>query len=79
MTAPRSKRTPSTTRALNQWRLEAIESRDTLFILREKIGEARARICEAIEALGQTGPGTHEARTRLIEALDALVLKGRDL
>ena len=79
MALERGRPATSPDRAAQAWRREAIELRDTVFTLREKVGEARARICEALEALGATGAETHAARTRLMEALDALVLKGRNL
>jgi hypothetical protein len=69
VTAPRSKRTPSTTRALDQWRLEAIKYRDLCHSQKEIMDTARHTALRAT-----VGMIVHDEQTRaLYGALMAIV------
>lgn|GEM_PF-3651681 len=73
MALERGRPATSVDRAAQAWRREALDLRDTVFHMREQIGEVRATIIDALTRLGATGAETHEARTLLLEALDQLL------
>lgn len=75
MALERGRPATSVDRAAQTWRREAVELRDTVFTLREKIGEARAIVLQSLQSLGATGAETHEARNLLLEALDRLTVR----
>lgn len=76
MALERGRRASSVDRALDGWRREAVESRERISVLVDQLGEVRAIVLDALEALAGTGQDTQVARIRLMDAIKALAIKG---
>ena len=76
MALERGRRASSVDRALDGWRREAVESRERISVLVDQLGEVRAIVLDALEALAGTGQETQIARIRLMDAIKALAIKG---
>lgn len=75
MTLERGRRAASVDRAVDAWRREAIESRERISVLIDQLGEVRAIVLDALEALAGTGQDTQVARIRLMDAIKALAIR----
>ena len=76
MALERGRKASSVDRALDEWRREAVESRERISVLVDQLGEVRAIVLDALQALAGTGQDTQVARIRLMDAIKALAIRG---
>lgn len=75
MALERGRPATSPDRAAQAWRREAIESRERIALLVDQLGEVRAIVLDALQALAGTGQDTQVARIRLMDAIKALAIR----